>query len=118
MDNYFEKKEFDILDTMAELFSKQTIKTIDCSRYKALISTASKLEKLLPDSRANEEITVEINEIFNIGTVTAEIEGLSITNIPEFFFVLLSADNFEIYPLTSGKIRLDITFYNVLKTLK
>lgn len=118
MNNFFEENKFDVLDMMARLFSKESIKIIDRHKYKALLSTASELKKLLQNSQANGEIAVEINEMFNIGSITAEVTDLSITNIPSFFFILSSADIFEIYPLTNGKIRLDITFHNVLKTLK
>ena len=117
----FKENEFDTtIDALLEFIEclpQETIKAINPSRYYTLMSIASQLTELLRKTIPDSELNIEIDPKFNIGSISVELDMLSV-NEPEFFAnIVHKADNFEIYPLTNGNIRFDITIQRVLKTL-
>ena len=51
------------------------------------------------------------------GAVTAEVTSLTVENPELLLKVLKSADNFEVYPLVNGNIKIEIAFQSVMNTL-
>ena len=72
---------------------------------------------ILPYHNPEGEITMELNEMLNLGSISVELDALTIDDPLAFADMIYKADNFEVYPLTNGKIRFDITFQGVLKSI-
>lgn len=97
---------------------KSQVKMLNPSRYKLMLRTAAQLTDLLRKTVSDGELEIDVDPTFNLGSITVELDLLSIDEPLAFADVIYKADNFEIYPLTNGKIRLDVTFQSVLKTIK
>lgn len=97
---------------------RSQVKMLNPSRYKLMLRTAAQLTDLLRKTVSDGELEIDVDTTFNQGSITVELDLLSIDEPLAFADVIYKADNFEIYPLTNGKIRLDVTFQSVLKTIK
>lgn len=97
---------------------KSQVKMLNPSRYKLMLRTAAQLTDLLRKTVSDGELEIDVDPTFNLGSITVELDSLSVDEPLAFVDVIYKADNFEIYPLTNGKIRLDVTFQSVLKTIK
>lgn len=97
---------------------KSQVKMLNPSRYKLMLRTAAQLTDLLRKTVSDGELKIDVDPTFNLGSITVELDSLSVDEPLAFADVIYKADNFEIYPLTNGKIRLDVTFQSVLKTIK
>lgn len=97
---------------------KSQVKMLNPSRYKLMLRTAAQLTDLLRKTVSDGELEINVDPTFNLGSITVELDSLSVDEPLAFADVIYKADNFEIYPLTNGKIRLDVTFQSVLKTIK
>lgn len=121
MKNYFEENEyettFDALVDYIKCLPKATVKMINPSQYRLLMRTASQLTDLLRRNEPEGELNIEIDDTLNLGSISVELDSLTVEEPLAFADVIYKADNFEIYPLVNGKIRLDITFQGVLKSL-
>lgn len=114
--NEFENTMEGLMDFLEEL-SQATVKIINIERYKLMLQTAAKLTNLLRVTSSEGEINIEINKMFNLGAISFETDSLTITSPTAFADLIYNADNFEIYPLCNGKVRVDITFQSVLKSI-
>ena len=63
------------------------------------------------------QIAIDVDQIFNLGSISVELDTLTIDKPQIFADIICKADNFEIYPLTNGRIKLDLTFQSVLKSI-
>lgn len=97
---------------------KSQVKMLNPSRYKLMLRTAAQLTDLLRKTVSEGELEIDVDPTFNLGSITVELDSLSVDEPLAFADVIYKADNFEIYPLTNGKIRLDVTFQSVLRTIK
>ena len=97
---------------------KSQVKMLNPSRYKLMLRTAAQLTDLLRKTVSDGELEIDVDPTLNLGSITVELDSLSVDEPLAFADVIYKADNFEIYPLTNGKIRLDVTFQSVLKTIK
>lgn len=97
--------------------SKNAKKMVDYSKYDLMLEVAFNLKNLISKTETQGEINIDVDDVFNLGYVTTDIADLSVCEINEFIKIVEKADNFEIYPLTNGKIRFDITFQCVLKQI-
>lgn len=121
MEKDFNELELDIaLAGLFEFIQQQPnnqVKTINPARYRLMLQTAAKLTTLLKKATDEGELNITVNPTFNLGAITVELDDLSVDDPLAFADLIHRADNFEIYPLTNGKIKLDITFQSVLKTI-
>lgn len=118
--NFYEQEFDSTLDALLELFKclpESTVKIINPYRYQLMMQTTAKLTSLLRKTMSEGEVNIEINDIFNLGSISVELDILTVSEPLDFADIICKADNFEIYPLTNGNIRLDIAFQGVLKTL-
>lgn len=83
-----------------------------------MMQSAAKLKDMLAENLETGTIETEIDEMLNVGTISAEIPSFTVMSIPRFIEIVSNADNFEIYPLTNGDIRLTMSFYSMLRTIK
>lgn len=115
--NYDYETALDALLDYINQLPKSTVKLLDVSRYQLLMGTAAALQKLLAETIPEGSLTVDVDPDFNLGSISSELPELSITNPQALSDILKNADNFEVYPLTNGNLRLDITFQRILKSL-
>ena len=102
-----------LLDCIRHL-PKPSIKLLNFERYLEMLECADNLQKLLFETHTDATLTTELEHGFNLGCISVELPELTIPHPQSFAGVVSKADNFEIYPLVDGRLRLDITFYNVL----
>lgn len=116
-DEYAFDSALDALVEFMKHLPQPTVKIIDPTRYRLILKTAAQLTDLLKETAENGELNIEINPTFNLGAISAVLDVFTINNPSAFADLICQADNFEIYPLSNGKIKLDITFWSVLKPL-
>ena len=121
-ENYYDEFEeydacLDGLLAFFEVLPKESVKLLDISKYRQMLVTASILKEVLCRSRESGEIELNLHREFNMGTITAEIKFLTVHEIRLFTEMIKDADNFEIYPLVNGNIKIGIAFQSVLKTI-
>lgn len=92
------------------------VKVVDFERYKSMLQSAAELEELLLENSSKGQIKIEICELFNMGSIFASIEDLTVYDIQKFARIVSRADNFEIYPKTDGTLQLNLGFQSVLRT--
>ena len=64
------------------------------------------------------KISYEIHEPFNsMGSITIEGDQLEFTNCRWLSRAVGFADNLEVYPLTTGKIRMVLTFHGLVRKI-
>lgn len=107
----------DALLAFIDLLPKDKVKMIDFDRYKIMMQTAAELKDILCENHEEGQLDIDICEMFNMGSITAQLSDLTICNIPQFTEMISKADNFEIYPRTDGTIQLNITFQSMLKAI-
>ena len=113
--------EFD--ETLEALFCfmdsipESRLKMVNIVKYKKMMQTAALLKNALAETEDSFEINCEVIEKFNIGSVSVELDALSINNTSKFAALINSTDCFEIYPLSNDRIRLELTFQAILKSI-
>ena len=116
MNNNYENS-FDALIDYLKSLPQATVKMIDLGNYSKLVRSAVALQTLLQKQSDEGEIILEILDEFNMGSVTVELPELQIYNPADFIKVISECDNFEVYPLTNGNMRLSVTFHGVLRSV-
>ena len=71
--NDFEDVMEGLMGFLEEL-PQATVKILNFDRYKLMLQTAAKLTNLLRENLTDGEISIEINEKFNLGTISVEME--------------------------------------------
>lgn len=121
MNNRFEEEKYDnVLDALINYIQhlpKSTVKLLNPERYKLMMATAAQLIELLEKSYSEGELDIDIDTTFNMGSISIELESLTISDPVAFANLIHTADNFEVYPLTNGNVRLSIAFPSVLKSI-
>lgn len=121
MNNHFEEEKYDnVLDALISYIQnlpKSTVKLLNLERYKLMMATAAHLTELLKKSYSEGELDIDIDTTFNMGSISIELESLMISDPVAFANLIHTADNFEVYPLTNGNVRLSIAFHSVLKSI-
>ena len=112
----FEINEEEILEFFRNLPQPQ-IKVLNLKRFAQMFQAARKLMTLMQKSIPEGEIEINIDRDFNLGSISVEFDDMIADAPMDFAEIISCADNFEIYPLTNGKARLDITFQSVLKSV-
>lgn len=108
---------FDGLTEYLKTLPRATVKLLDGQRYQRMHDTARKLDDILRDGMNEGCVVAEVKESHNAGVITAELDDLTVFKPYAFAEVIAAADNFEIYPLTNGKLRLSILFRSMLTPL-
>lgn len=114
--NEFESTLDGLMNFIEEL-PQATLKVLNLERYKMMMEVAAKLTSALQENNPDGEITIDVNEKFNLGYISVELDSLTITSPVLFAELICRADNFEVYPLINGKIKFDITFQRIIKSI-
>ena len=114
--NEFESMLDGLMNFIEEL-PQATLKVLNLEKYKTMLEVAANLTSVLQENNPEGELTIDVNEKFNLGSISVELDSLTITSPTLFAELICRSDNFEIYPLTNGKVKLDITFQRILKSV-
>ena len=120
--DYFDEFEdfADPLDDLIALFEdtpKESVKILNIPKYKKMLAAASQLRCLLNMAGEAGEVEVDILDEFDMGSISAEITSFTVYEPLLFGDLVRGADNFDIYPLVNGNIKIDIAFQSVLITI-
>ena len=96
---------------------KEAVKMLNIPKYKKMLFTAARLKDILAAAGESGRIDVDFIEEFNAGVVTAEASSLTVCEPRLFSELLADVDNFEVYPLTNGNVKIDFTFQSVTKII-
>lgn len=116
-ENYDYETALDALLDYLRWLPKPTVQLLNIQRYRKMMEAAARLQKLVAETTPEGSMDIEIDQNFSLGSISIELPELSVLHPRAFSQVILEADNFEIYPLTNGNVRLDITFQRVLKPI-
>lgn len=108
------------LDALLDYFRwlpKPTVQILNIRQYHKMMETAARLQQLVAETVPEGSMDIEIDQNFNLGSISIELPELSVQNPQAFSRIIREADNFELYPLTNGNVRLDITFQRILKPI-
>lgn len=116
----YEEEYDDCLDGLLAFLAslpRESVKLLNVPKYKQMLIAASELKDLLRMYGESGEIEINLHREFNMGSITAEIPSFTVREPELFIRVVKEADNFEVYPLLNGNIKIGISFQSVLKTI-
>lgn len=117
---HFEKDAelFAKVDVLAEWIRANAPQTqmLNIPRYREVVRAKARLDRLL-EGMGEGATSLELNPLFGAATLRVELEDLEVGSISDFTEAVQAANNFEIYPLKNGKMRLTVTFYRVMQKI-
>jgi hypothetical protein len=126
MTNY--EIEKDLVETLRSIFNYSNtnsctknnhiiVKFLNIHRYCELLLAKNALDNILHKEGEQETFEIKFVPEFSYGTLSAELDWLTIRDKKAFAIAMSRADNFEIYPLTNGRIRAVFTFHAMFKRI-
>ncbi len=118
--NYFEENYENTLDALLDFMKslpQPTLKVLNTERYALMLKTATDLKELLCQTAESGCIDIDLVQEFNLGSISFEAPDLVVYDSETFAKIISVCDNVEIYPLTNGNLRLNLTFQSVLKPI-
>lgn len=108
-------ERFDEVDKLIEFVRANVPETqmLDLHRYNEVEQAKRSLDRILREINATPS-TLEIMPMFAAAVLRAEVESLEVCKISNFIEAISKANNFEVYPLENGNLRLAITFFRVM----
>ena len=99
--------------------SKPHMFVVNKKRVKTMEEVCDQLEKII--HKYTPEANVEINmSVINDGSASISVEAdeLVVHNVQDFISIIKEANNFEIYPLNNGNIKIAIMFNGVMNIIR
>lgn len=113
--NVFDLQEDPIITALFDIIRNNHPKTciINPKRWRELLLAKEALNDLL---KQNGEGSAEITYFpeFLSASISAEVESLEVHDFAAFQIAMVKANNFEIYPLVNGKLRIAFMFNRVM----
>jgi viroplasmin and RNaseH domain-containing protein len=99
--------------------SKPHMFIVNKERMKAMETAHGLLEKIVHEYTPDADIEINMS-VVNDGSssISVETDELVVHNVQDFISVIKEANNFEIYPLNNGNIRIAIMFNGVMSLIK
>ena len=110
-------KEF--LKQYNEWQSKPHMFVVNKKRMNEMEKAYDLMQKIVHEYTPEANVEINMNTI-NDGSATISIETdeIVVHNVQEFISIIKSANNFEIYPLNNGNIKIAIMFNKVMDLIK
>ena len=107
------------LEKMKEWQSKPHMFIVNNNRMKQMEVAHDILEKIVCEYDPDAKMTIDMN-VLNDGSASIVVETCDfvVHNVQEFIEVIKNANNFEIYPILDGDMRIAIMFNNIMKVIK
>lgn len=112
MDKYKQIEE--LMDLLKGLPDESELE-LDPEKCTELVRKADRAFKLFAGEGGGCGNRIEFVKQFDMAAVQIEGDSLSISDAEEFKSIITDAACFEIYPLSNGTIRLEITFKDILR---
>ncbi len=114
----FESMDFGAVDSLAEYIRTHAPKASvwDYKRYIELHMAKEALDEILRQSGAAPS-QVSIEPMFLLGSLVAEVDDFEVHDLTLLQVAMSKADNFEIYPLVNGKMRMAFTFQRLMRSV-
>lgn len=106
-------KQFD------EWQSKPHMFVVNKKRVNAMENAYDIMKKIIHEY--TQEASVEINmSTINDGsaTISVETDEIVVHNVQDFISIIKEADNFEVYPLNDGNIKIAIMFNGIMDLIR
>jgi hypothetical protein len=119
MEEIYLEDEFKELDPLLEMLREELNKPraffVNPKRFYEFQAACAGISEIVLEVNPDAKIQYEVNE-FGDGAAAVRIDmrDLEVTDIKRFYDAVRYADNFEIYPISSGHIRMAMMFYGVL----
>lgn len=110
--------EVDMLVDYIKQIARPELKIIDPARIASATKAKTILDRAFMEAKSNARAVVQLDPFFSTATVSAEAEDLVFYDPQAFSLAIADADNFEVYPLENGKIRISIMFYWAFRTIE
>ena len=107
------------MNQFGEWQSKPKIFVVNKERMKVMEGAYDRLEEIIHEYTP--DANVEINmSVVNDGSASMSVETdeLVVHNVQDFISVIKEANNFEIYPLNNGNIKIAIMFNGVMNIIR
>lgn len=104
---------------MKEWQSQPHMFIVNMSRMKEMEAAYDILKEIV--YKYDPDVTMEVNtNVINDGSASISIEtcDLVVHDVKEFIEAIKKANNFEIYPLKNGNLRIAIMFNDIMKVIK
>lgn len=86
-------------------------------RHYEMLRAKEVLDQIL-ETNGEKKSECQYHPGFLCGSLTAEFEDIEVHNILSFRAVMQNADNFEIYALENGKIRIAFMFHKLMRPIQ
>lgn len=90
---------------------------IDPVRLREMLLAKKMLDGILRECGEKEEAKVSFEPMFSCASLRVEADSLEVRDPAAFMTAVLMADNFEVYALADGRVRLAFMFYNMMKEI-
>lgn len=99
--------------------SKPHMFIVNKNRVKAINDAHNRLEKIIHEYTPKANVQINMSEL-NDGSayLSVETDELVVHNVQDFISIIKEANNFEIYPLNNGKIKITIMFNGIMEIIR
>ena len=106
-------KQFD------EWQSKPHMFVVNRKRINAMENAYNTIKKIIHEYTPEADVEINMNTV-NDGSasISVETDELVVHDVHEFISIIKDADNFEIYPLNNGNIKIAIMFNGVMDLIR
>ena len=115
-----QENEFGAVDMFADYIKQMQqpeVKIIDPARIASIVRAKAILDRFFMEDDNGARAVVMLDPLFLAATVSAEADDLVFSDPQTFSRAIIDADNFEVYPLENGKIRISIIFYKAFSAI-
>ncbi len=111
----FENLDFEVIDSLAEYLRTHAPQAsiLNGKRYVELYMAKEALDEVLRQSDAAPS-QMKLDPMFLSGSLVAEVDDFEVHDLTLLQVAMSKADNFEIYPLVNGKMRMAFTFQRLM----
>ena len=115
-----DEEKFPVLEAMCQLMrmTPDRTKLLEVERWKEMLTAKEILEEILREMGEETAVRIQMELSFSAAALTVELEDFYVLKPEKFVEIIRLADNFEIYPLLNGGMRMGFMFYRMMKTVK
>lgn len=93
-------------------------KILNPGRFREMMTAKKAIEAVLRECDGESNMSIHYHRVFSSASLCCEMDFLEIYDMAKFYAAMKYANNFEVLPLTNGKIRMAFTFHHMFITLE
>lgn len=115
-----DEEKFPVLEAMCQLMrmTPDRTKLLEVERWKEMLTAKEFLEEILREIGEETTVRIHMDLSFSAAALTVELEDFYVLKPEKFVEIIRLADNFEVYPLRNGGMRMGFTFCRMMRTVK